>query len=39
MTINSALQVDNKNLIVISQNRQTYKNQIFSFRIYIINLA
>lgn len=39
MTINSVLQVDNKNLIVISQNRQMYKNQTFSFRIYIINLA
>lgn len=31
MTTNSALQVDNKNLIVISQNKQIYKSQVFSF--------
>lgn len=31
MTTNSVLQVDNKNLIVVSQNKQKYKNQVFSF--------
>lgn len=31
MATNSVLQVNNKNLIVVSQNKQKYKNQVLSF--------